>query len=252
MTKKIVAIGGGENGRILDNGEKASYDTAAIDLEIVALTKKDKPNFLFIDHAMTSPQIEESYYQTMKKIYGEKLGCNCQDLKRKELDNFEIVQEKIAWADIIYEGGGDTKAMLDLWTSKGFDKILYEAYENGKVISGISAGAVCWFKACNSDDSVTGALESIDCLNWFNLYATPHVNEKGRKESTKEELKKNNMVGLLLSNGSALEIIDDKYRIIKSMRDAYALKCYWQKGIYHEERLDFFLDYQDLTNLIEK
>ena len=133
MTKKIVAIGGGENGRILDNGEKASYDTAAIDLEIVALTKKDKPNFLFIDHAMTSPQIEESYYQTMKKIYGEKLGCNCQDLKRKELDNFEIVQEKIAWADIIYEGGGDTKAMLDLWTSKGFDKILYEAYENGKL-----------------------------------------------------------------------------------------------------------------------
>lgn len=252
MTKKIVSIGGGENGRILASGKKASYDTETIDLEIVALTKKEKPNFLFIDHAMTSPLVEESYYQTMKKIYGEKLGCNCQDLKRKELDNFKIVQEKIAWADIIYEGGGDTKAMLDLWICKGFDKILYKAYENGKVISGISAGAVCWFKACNSDDPVTEALESIDCLNWFNLYVTPHGNEKGRKESTKEELKKNNMVGLILSNGAALEIIDDKYRIIKSMDDAYALKCYWQNDTYHEERLDLNLNYQSLTNLVEK
>lgn len=41
--------------------------------------------------------------------------------------------------------------MLDLWRNKGFDEVLYDAWNNGKVISGISAGAVCWFKSCDSE-----------------------------------------------------------------------------------------------------
>lgn len=40
---KIVAIGGGENGR----GEHP-YETGPFDREIVRLTGKDDPNFLFI------------------------------------------------------------------------------------------------------------------------------------------------------------------------------------------------------------
>ena len=48
MNKIIVAIGGGENGRVLSNGKKTIYDTKIIDEEIVALTNKKNPNFLFI------------------------------------------------------------------------------------------------------------------------------------------------------------------------------------------------------------
>ena len=52
MSRKIVAIGGGENGRFLEDGTFAPYNTQKIDKEIVKLTNRKEPHFLFINHAM--------------------------------------------------------------------------------------------------------------------------------------------------------------------------------------------------------
>ena len=193
MTKKIVAIGGGENGRYLGNGKYREYETEPMDKEIIRLTGKENPNYLFMVHAQPfNNTIEEGYFETMKKIYGDMFGCNCRDLKSTELDDMEVVKEKIAWADIIYEGGGDTLEMINLWKKTGFDKVLLNAYNDGKVLCGVSAGAVCWFNSCNSD-SVTSdndvTFSSVDCLNFIDAYITPHTDENGRYESTKEEIK---------------------------------------------------------------
>ena len=115
MTKKIVAIGGGENGRYLGNGKYREYETEPMDKEIIRLTGKENPNYLFMVHAQPfNNTIEEGYFETMKKIYGDMFGCNCMYLKSTELDDMEVVKEKIAWADIIYEGGGDTLEMINL------------------------------------------------------------------------------------------------------------------------------------------
>ena len=97
MNKKLVAIGGGENGRKIDKDTVLPYETKEIDYEIVSLTNKKKPNFLFIVHSQPdSLEIQESYFQTMKKIYGDMFGCNCKDLKSNELIDLETVKEKIA------------------------------------------------------------------------------------------------------------------------------------------------------------
>ena len=258
MTKKIVAIGGGENGRILRNGEKALYETELMDKEIIRLTEKEKSNYLFINHAMCfSKEIQDSYYETMKKIYGDKFGCNCRHLNSDELYNKELVNEFIDWADIIYEGGGDTSLMIKLWKDTGFDKKLYEAWEKGKVICGISAGAVCWFKYCNSDLDKT-KFGVVNCLNWIDAFITPHSDEEGRSESTKEQLKDINSVGLLLSNCSAIEIVDDKYRIIiengnnRNFSKGYIYKAYWNNETYFETKLEESKEFLPLTKLLKK
>lgn len=244
MKKKIVAIGGGENGRLLEDGSATLYETEKIDEEIVKLTKKKKPNYLFINHSMCfSEEIQESYFNVMKKIYGDKFGCECKHLCSNDLLDKNLVDELVEWADIIYEGGGDTKAMINLWMKTGFDKILYDAWNKGKVICGISAGAVCWFKECNSDSICDGEniFGTVECLNWFDLFVTPHCDENGRYISTKEQLQKNGQVGIMLSNRSAIEIIDDKFKIILNKLDnkpePYVLKSYWNNGKYHEEKL---------------
>ena len=46
MKKKIVAIGGGECGRITKSGYKMPYETKQIDIETIRLTEKETPNFL--------------------------------------------------------------------------------------------------------------------------------------------------------------------------------------------------------------
>lgn len=253
--RKIVAIGGGENGKF------APYDTKLIDTEIVKLTEKEKPNFLFLAHSWNSSiEVQEDYFQTMKKIYGEIFNCNCRDLKSNELNDIETVKEKIEWADIIYEGGGDTLSMIKLWKDTGFDKILYRAWNEGKVICGISAGAVCWFKSCNSDSTSMEKEKfdfiSLDCLNWIPLHLTPHANEVGRQESTKNQLRENGLVGIMLTNCVALEIIDNKYRLVignyNSEKNLYGIKAYWKDNLFIEEKINISNEFENINELLYK
>ena len=52
--RKIIAIGGGENGRINSKGEKLPYELAEIDKEIIRVSGKENPRVLFLAHAQIS------------------------------------------------------------------------------------------------------------------------------------------------------------------------------------------------------
>jgi hypothetical protein len=69
MSRKIVAIGGGENGRLKPDGTRKPYETGVIDQEIVRLTGKEHPNFLFLGHAQPLEN-QDSYFTAMRDIYG--------------------------------------------------------------------------------------------------------------------------------------------------------------------------------------
>ena len=193
MQKKIVAIGGGENGRVLKDGAKLPYETAPMDKEIISLTGKENPNFLFIGHSQPLSK-QKGYFETMEKIYNELYNCPCKILKSTDLTDEDKVQELISWADIIYEGGGNTLDMIKLWNTTGFDKILEKAWNDGKVMCGVSAGADCWFKECSTDSlrilyGKDQPLIGINCLGFINAFFTPHTDEEDRFESTKMNLK---------------------------------------------------------------
>jgi dipeptidase E len=64
---------------------------------------------------------------------------------------FEHIKRKILGADIVYVGGGNTLQMMRIWRRLGVDKLLRSAWENGTVLCGISAGAICWFGSGHSD-----------------------------------------------------------------------------------------------------
>ena len=204
----------------------------------------------------------------MKAIYGDIFGCKCKTIKRHELiDNINKVKELIEWSDIIYEGGGDTKGMLELWFNTGFDKILKNAWQNGKVMCGVSAGANCWFKTCSSDSlkiqlkNETAPLINVNCLNFINAFFTPHCNiankNTNRLEHMKESLKNSNLVGLGMSNCCAIEIIDDKYKLITDDAsnygiEAYGIKTYWNNNKYIEEYIDKSDKLKNLNTLLSK
>lgn len=263
MTKKIVAIGGGENGRIKADGTSAPYETGPMDQEIINLTEKERPNFLFIAHSqLQSLDAQESYFQTMKNIYNGKYNCECRILKSDKLTDKKYVQDLIDWSDIIYEGGGNTLDMIELWKNSEFDKILKNAWEKGKVLCGVSAGANCWFEECSSDSlrikyGPEQPLIAMNCLGFQKGFLVPHADEPGRKESVKDLLRGKETIGLLLSNCAALEIVDNKYRII--INDAtcrniipFALKVYWQDGEYIEESIDLSSRFKNIDDLYLK
>ena len=76
--------------------------------------------------------------------------------------------------DVILVGGGSTANMLAVWRVHGFDRILREAWEQGVVLTGWSAGMICWFEAGVTDSfgpQLEGMCDGLGFLPWS---ACPH------------------------------------------------------------------------------
>jgi len=63
----------------------------------------------------------------------------------------ENLRELVLSQDVIVVGGGNTANMLAIWRAHGFDGLLREAWEQGTVLTGVSAGMICWFEAGVTD-----------------------------------------------------------------------------------------------------
>ncbi|MBQ1319691.1 MAG: Type 1 glutamine amidotransferase-like domain-containing protein [Solobacterium sp.] len=262
MTRKIVAIGGGDNGYIRSDGTKSAYETGAMDQEIIRLTGKEHPNYLLIAHSQPYER-QEGYFTVMKAIYADMYGCPCRTLYSPQLSEPETVKEMIDWADIIFEGGGDTMNMIKLWRETGFDKVLRQAWEDGKVMCGVSAGGNCWFEECSTDSLriQTGnydlPLTSCACLGFLPGMFVPHCDEAGRQESVKDLLKDTGQFALQMSNCTALEIVDDVWRLITTDAsghgiEAYGLKTRWVNNEYCVEQLVRSAEWKPLAQLLAK
>lgn len=210
---KLVLIGGGSVGRA-----NTKYETKEIDEEIVKLTDKKEPNFLFIGLA---DDFADSYYKVIKDIY-KNLGCITGKITNKTLTHMEVVQEKISKADIIYIGGGNTKKLVNVLKETKMDKMLRCALEKGSVLSGISAGAIACCKCGLSDVEIISKISNnyvvVDGLGFLDFMFVPHFSSDPKK---KEDL--NKVLGnyskirvMCLDDCTALKIVDKKIEIIKS------------------------------------
>ena len=73
-------------------------------------------------------------------------------------------------------------------------------------------------------------------MGLINALHCPHYDfEKDRKTDLKKMMKKTSGVAIALDNCCAVEIIDNKYRIISSKPSANAYKVYWKGDKYYEE-----------------
>jgi dipeptidase E len=76
--------------------------------------------------------------------------------------------------DVIYVSGGNTANALAIWRTHGFDELLREAWEAEIVLTGWSAGMICWFEA-GVTDSFGPQLEGMrDGLGFLPGSACPH------------------------------------------------------------------------------
>lgn len=246
---KIVAIGGGEIGR---PGTK--IETEEIDREIIRLTGKKHPKLLFIP---TASGDSESYYKVIKDYYGKRLNCKIDvlNLMLQRPSETEI-KDKVFSSDIVYVGGGNTLKMLKLWRKYGFDKVLKTALNKGIVLSGVSAGAICWFKYGNSDSlkfkDKRNPLIKLRGLDFIPLMACPHYDsERTRRPSLRKMIKNNGGRAIALENCSALEVIDEKYRVITSSKKARVYLVYLSKGKVVERELSLDKKYKPLEELLK-
>ncbi len=233
---KIVAIGG---------AKLKKKDTLAIDREIIRLSGKKHPKVLFIPTASSD---SEEYSTTFENYYGKFLGCKTDVLllTKQKYTKAEI-EKKILSSDIVYVGGGNTLMMIRVWKKLGVDRILKKAYEKGIVLSGVSAGGICWFEAGHSDsmsfyNPKKWKYIKVGGLGFFKGIFCPHYDSNTlslpRKTYFQKMIQKTGGIGIAVDEKCALEFIDGKYRVINSKKSAGAYRVYKQKGEVVSEKIE--------------
>ncbi|HEX2908993.1 MAG TPA: Type 1 glutamine amidotransferase-like domain-containing protein [Phototrophicaceae bacterium] len=248
----IIAMGG---------GELRDYETLPMDEQVVKATGKKQPNALFIP---TASGDAEGYCATFHHVYGEKLGCQTDVLylfqKRPTVAG---IAEKIRWADCIYVGGGNTMRMVKLWRKLGVDRLLVEAHQQGTVLSGVSAGAICWFDyghsysrslAAAGDNKVWVSMR-MRALGLVPGIFCPHLNDTvlNSYADFMQRMRRCAEVGIGVEDNAAIEVVDDTYRIITSQVGAKAYKFVRRRGGQVEvEDLKPSDTFQPLAELLKK
>lgn len=167
----IVAIGG---------GEIKAKTTREIDEYIVNLAKKrageKRAVALFIG---TASHDSLPYFNSFRKTYTSifDVKADLALLTKKDIP-MEHIKEKVEKADVIYVGGGDTLYMLEVWQKTGMRELILDAYNRGVIISGLSAGAICWFEKIYTDSEKISGGEYVvrDGLGVLKGIMTPHFN----------------------------------------------------------------------------
>jgi dipeptidase E len=100
----------------------------------------------------------------------------------------EELREFVLSQDVLLVPGGNTANMLAIWRLHGFDRIVREAWEQGVVLTGWSAGMICWFEA-GVTDSFGPELDGMrDGLGFLAGSACPHYDGEELRRPTYQRL----------------------------------------------------------------
>jgi dipeptidase E len=219
---RIVAIGGGEIPR-----PDALGDTTELDAEVVRLAAVRAPRLLFLP---TATGDDAGYVGLITEHYGRRLGCRVEPLPLYDRSASSAdIERAIAGADIVYVGGGNTLRMMKLWRRRGVDRLLAKAGADGTVLAGISAGAICWCAAGISDSrSFTAGADpweyiAVRGLGLLDVVLAPHHDvDPRRRHALRRIAHDTRRVGVGLDDATALEVIDDRFRLLSSRPGAMA------------------------------
>jgi len=67
------------------------------------------------------------------------------------MPNLERMREHLLEQDVIWVGGGSVAGLLAMWELHGVGAMLREAWQAGVVLTGVSAGSICWHVGGTTD-----------------------------------------------------------------------------------------------------
>jgi peptidase E len=78
-------------------------------------------------------------------------GVTVTPLRLFSMPNVDDLAGPVLDQDVVWVGGGSVANLLALWRLHGLDEVLRQAWAAGVVLSGVSAGSVCWHVGGTTD-----------------------------------------------------------------------------------------------------
>jgi len=220
MERHILGFGGGGS---------TEEESELLWRHVLDVTGKPRPRLLFVP---TASGDDESYAFSFYERFARRAEVST-------LMTFpwppQALREVVLEQDAICVGGGNTANMLALWRLHGIDALMREAWENGVVLWGASAGMICWFEA-GVTDSFGPQLAGMDCLGFLPGSACPHYDGEERRRPRYRELIDDGFPeGIAADDGVAVHYVGTEISEIVTCRDGAAAYRVTRAG---EERLD--------------
>jgi len=218
----ILAIGGAALPENLDNLLLIKY--------FLSLTKKKKPRVCFIGAAHGDADTGRlRFYAGFSQFNCKPTHLPLFTRTPRDLESFAMEQ------DAIYVGGGNTRSMLAVWREWSLDVYLRQAWAQGIVLGGASAGSICWFEQ-GITDSIAGPLTALDCLGFLPGSNCPHYDSEPLRRPTYRKLVAGGKIrdGVAADDGAALHYVDGKLLCAVASRPrakAYRLKLAERRAV---------------------
>jgi peptidase E len=172
--RHTVLLGGG--------GFSDGPDHTRIDSFTLALTANARPRVCFIP---TASGDNLSYIEKFRAAFPpDRARASFISLFGRSA---RTLASQLDGQDVIYVGGGSTANLLALWRLHGLDKLVLRAHRAGAVLTGVSAGMLCWFQACLTD-SFGPVAPMRDGLGLLEGSACPHYDSEKDRRPTFERL----------------------------------------------------------------
>ena len=196
---KLIAIGGG--------GFLMEPESQLLDRYCLDCTGKTMPKVCFIPTA--SGDSEDGIARFYRAF--SRYSCKSSHLAffrkpRAGSIPLDDIEQHLLHQDLIYVGGGNTRAMLVVWREWNLDKILKKAWQSGVLLAGMSAGAICWFEYGGSDSTYCGRLSPLPGLNLIRGSCTPHYDGEPNRRPDFHSLIKSGQLpsGIGIDDGAAV------------------------------------------------
>lgn len=113
--------------------------------------------------------------------------------------------------DVIFVGGGSVANMLAVWRVHGLDRILRRAWEQGILLAGVSAGAICWFEGGTTDSFGPNLRPFTNGLGLLAGSYCPHYSAEPLRRPAYQALVADGTLagGIACDDGTAAHFTDD-------------------------------------------
>ena len=230
---QIVAMGGG--------GFSMEPENSLLDDFVLSLSRRQPARVCFLPTASAdSPAYVAKFYRAFagRSIPTDVTTFDPTAFARHPALTADLPRV-LADQDVIYVGGGNTANLLAIWRAHGIDRILRDAWLGGVVMTGVSAGMLCWFRG-GVTDSFGGLAALNDGLGLIDATACPHYDGEGERRPTYHRLVAEGFPGgFAADDGAALyfrgtELVE----AVSSRPGAGAYRVALVEGQAVESRLD--------------
>jgi peptidase E len=94
---------------------------------------------------------DQRYFQAMLNDAGQAAGITVSHLNLFSMPNTDDMTGLLLEQDVVWVGGGSVANLLALWRLHGLDESVRQAWAAGVVLSGVSAGSICWHVGGTTD-----------------------------------------------------------------------------------------------------